>query len=589
MATLALAAAAGSFGAGQFAVMMVVAQIIDSQLIMPSLFPPDPIEGAKVDSIDIMSADEGAPVSECYGTFAKTGGQLIWTYKLQSQSHVSGSRKRGITTSYTYHIKCAVAVAYTPNNPLATIDQVQMDEKVVYRNINTTNTTVVSGAGMGVHNDSDGQRWVWFDPEVNPTIIADVYNVFEVGDVLHWGDAVSTTGLRFGTSANNDASDKILEKGFARVMYWSDDGEWNSRVYHSFRGFRMQKSKTDEYVKTNSGSSSDLPAITDEPSGLTFSVQAAGVAGSGWASGIQVGGEPVIYLGDQTADDPTMDDYHVISGDNSNLPAFKDMAYIVFNNLNLERWGQRVPNMSFVVSAHSDYRTVPSIMTQILTNGNIDSSEFDTSNVAATSVVGYTIKGATEIVKKIQPLMVAFNIVAQERGNKIYFHDRASVPSVTIPSGYETAYVGRPNDGVEVEETPYSQRVGEINLKFVNSDDDEFRTGQERIVFKNDGMRNDSFNKMTKLNMQLPVTMSRSTAKQIAARMLYSTHADVLSFKFNLPMTYLHIQENDKLNVTIGGKSYAMLIRKVDIGANGLIAVEATHEVAINTDWSDYA
>ena len=62
MATIAVMAfGAGTGGAG-YAIAMAVASIVDSTVIMPMLFPPDPIEGAKVDSIDIMSADEGAPV-----------------------------------------------------------------------------------------------------------------------------------------------------------------------------------------------------------------------------------------------------------------------------------------------------------------------------------------------------------------------------------------------------------------------------------------------------------------------------------------------------------------------------------------------
>jgi len=586
MATIAVMAfGAGTGGAG-YAIAMAVASIVDSTVIMPMLFPPDPIEGAKVDSIDIMSADEGAPVSECYGTYAKTGGQLIWTYKLQSNSTTTGSRKRGYTTTHTYFIKCAVAVAYTPNNALATIDQVQMDEKVVYRNVNTTPPTTVTESGFVTHVESDGTYWVGFG---TTDAIANVYNLFTVGDVVSWGDSSgSVTGDVFHVSANNDANDRIIDKGISTISYYTETDIDYSRRNKPFKSFRMQKSKSNEYVTTD-GTDSDGWEYIDRPSGVTYEVQVVGVAGAGWSSGIQTSGEPVIYLGDQTADDPTMDNYHTVSGDDSDLSAFKDMAYVVFNNLNIERWGQRIPNMTFVVSAHADYRTVPTVMSQILSNGNIDSTEFDTSNVASTAVIGYTIKGATELAKKLQPLMIAFNIVAQERGNKIYFHDRASVPAITVSSGYETAYVGKPNDGVEIEESPYSERVGEINLKFVNSDDDEFRGGQERIVFKNDGIKSDNFNKMTKLNMQLPVTMARSTAKQIAARMLYSTHTDVLSYRFNLPMTYLYIQENDKLNVTIGGKSHPMLVRKVDIGANGLIAVEAMQETAVDTNWSDYA
>ena len=88
--------------------------------------------------------------------------------------------------------------------------------------------------------------------------------------------------------------------------------------------------------------------------------------------------------------------------------------------------------------------------------------------------------------------------------------------------------------------------------------------------------------------MELPITMSRSTAKSVASRLLYSTHSDVLTFKFNLPLTYLHVQENDKLTITANGTEYKVLVKKVDIGANGLVGIEATHEVATDTDWSSY-
>ena len=583
MATLAVSALMTA-GSGSFAVAMAVASIVDSSLIMPSLFPPDPIEGNKIDSIDVMGADEGSPLPECYGTRAKTGGHLIWTHTLSSRTTTSGSRKRGITVNNEYYIDCAIAICYTPKNPLASVDQVQMDEKVIYRNSNTTVPTTVNETGMGAYVKNN-EHWIFFDSTVNSSIIADVYNTFEVGDVVTWGGG-GGAGNKFSNSANNDSNDVILNKGDVGVRYIFNDGSEDQPKYVYFKGFKMSKGKTNEFVETDvsvTGGTNE-----DYPSGLAGAVQLEGVAGSGWSIGMVVGGDRNDYmqfhLGDQTADDTTMDD-HIST---SELPAFKDIAYLSCKNLALRRWGQRIPNTTFIVSAHSDYRTVPTIISQILQNGNISTNDFDVSNCASTTVIGYTVKGATELIKKLQPLMLCFNIVAQERGNKIFFYDRASVPSITVNSGYESAYVGSATDGVEIEETPYSERIGEINLKFVDSDSNEYKGGQERIVFHNDGISDDNFQKLTKLNMELPITMSRSTAKSVASRLLYSTHSDVLTFKFNLPLTYLHVQENDKLTITANGTEYKVLVKKVDIGANGLVGIEATHEVATDTDWSSY-
>jgi hypothetical protein len=54
---------------------------IDSNFLIPALFPPDDIEGPRIGEISLQTQDEGAPMNFCIGPTCRTAGTVIWVGK----------------------------------------------------------------------------------------------------------------------------------------------------------------------------------------------------------------------------------------------------------------------------------------------------------------------------------------------------------------------------------------------------------------------------------------------------------------------------------------------------------------------------
>ena len=131
MATLVLGAAGaargGSIGGAVLGVSAAtiggfvgstVGSVVDSWIIS-SLAPTQRIEGARIDSLRITSATEGAVIPRLYGRM-RIGGNIIWAtdFREDTSTTTHGGGKTGggkvKTTEYLYYASFAVALCEGP-------------------------------------------------------------------------------------------------------------------------------------------------------------------------------------------------------------------------------------------------------------------------------------------------------------------------------------------------------------------------------------------------------------------------------------------------------------------------------------------
>jgi hypothetical protein len=571
MATIALAAASGfEAGTAGYALAAMLGSVIDNTLVFPSLFPADPIEGMRVGEVQIMGADEGTPAAKCYGAEAKVGGQIIWAGALQEVQTSNHSGKNTNRIEYTYYLDCAVVCCHTDGNALASIERVWADEKQVFVDPGVFNgITVTDEDGIGVYVENWSTYWIFFDETVNANVKANVYDLFSVGS------RVTYTG--FTNSGNNDTACEILEK--RKKTFWDKAGGYGYREHYAWR---VSKSKVDEFVLGNVGDNG--------PHGTTNLISFAEVVGNGWKTDIQQTGTPTIHLGDQTAAWSHM----ATTLGAANVPAFKDVAYIGFDSLALEDFGVRIPNFAFLVT-NTGQNTVSAVVDDILADTGLPTSVFDTTGISSQTVLGYTRRGPVETAKALQPIMVAFNLIAQERGTTMYWMDRSAAPSITILDAYLgfASGSGSTSGGVEIQEVPVNERLGEVVVDFIDSGDN-WQAGTERAnawttISSTPGLNSrQAQGRWTSRKVNLSnLTISGDTARSIAHRLLWSSWSDCLRFKFTLPPRYLAVQENDRLTFNANGVAYNAMVTRVDVGAHFVIEVEANLDVAVDQSY-DY-
>ena len=148
-----------------------------------------------------------------------------------------------------------------------------------------------------------------------------------------------------------------------------------------------------------------------------------------------------------------------------------------------------------------------------------------------------------------------------------------------------------PSGKIEVNQVPINEKYGEVSLTYVDSENEnKFTQGLERAMAYSQSSAGgrETSHRWTKLNVNLPITMTPNSAREIVHRLLWSSWSDDLTFEFTLPSRYLALQENDRITFTVGTTSYTAVISKVDVGANYMMNIEAQLDVSIEQDFSGW-
>ena len=144
MATLVLGAAGAAIGSSIGGAILgvsaatiggfigsTIGSVVDSWIIS-SLAPTQRIEGARLDTLRITSATEGAVIPRLYGRM-RMGGNIIWAtdFREETKTTTQGGGKGGgggkvKTTEYLYYASFAVALC---EGPITGIGRIWADGK----------------------------------------------------------------------------------------------------------------------------------------------------------------------------------------------------------------------------------------------------------------------------------------------------------------------------------------------------------------------------------------------------------------------------------------------------------------------------
>lgn len=138
MATIALGIVGNAIlpGVGGF-IGAAVGGLIDTYITLPLLFPTDPLQGPRLNDLQVTTATEGNPVKWAIGPKNRIGGTVIWMPPLKEVARTTGG-KGGVTpevTNYTYFASLAIGVVETrdlPGGKIKAIRKIWADTKVIY-------------------------------------------------------------------------------------------------------------------------------------------------------------------------------------------------------------------------------------------------------------------------------------------------------------------------------------------------------------------------------------------------------------------------------------------------------------------------
>lgn len=270
-------------------------------------------------------------------------------------------------------------------------------------------------------------------------------------------------------------------------------------------------------------------------------------------------------------EDQVPDDFITSIEGAGKVPAYRGLAYIVFRNINLTDYGNRIPSFSFVVEFQkNDIKTIIEEISQDA--GLTVDKDIDTDDLADMTIRGYARDGSKTYREQIEELRTAKLFDGAERFGKVVYFKRSFDNVIAVPAGeigaYESEHQEEPIETVSKHDL---QLPLKLSIKYISSNS-EYQTGQQTAYRRLSASK-------TEATLDTNVVMSDNEAKEAAELRLYEAWQARISHKFTLPMKYGFILPGDVLELKMpnGIGKQLVCVTQSNFGRPGLNVISAAN------------
>lgn len=250
-----------------------------------------------------------------------------------------------------------------------------------------------------------------------------------------------------------------------------------------------------------------------------------------------------------------------------NVPAFRGLAYIVFKNLDLSDYGNRLPNFSFEVE--TPLNNLAKIVESVSVDMGLQRDRFDATDLSSITVPGYRTGGDKSGREQIQALQQLFVFDAVEDAGKVVFkrHDFSNVYS--IPEEDLGVYESSPDtEPYSVGRDPDIELPQSLTLQYLSADND-YQQGTITSLRK----QSDSVSNVT---VDMQYVLPDSQAKGIADMLLYQTWLKRNTYEFTLGTKHAELKPGRIIEIPLTSSRKALaVVTKTSFGMPGMIKVSA--------------
>ncbi len=246
----------------------------------------------------------------------------------------------------------------------------------------------------------------------------------------------------------------------------------------------------------------------------------------------------------------------------ANVNAFRDLAYVVFDDLELAEYANRIPNLTFEVIAdvggNIALSSVVSDICKLARVPNFDASDLDQM------VGGYMIPGPMKSRLAIEELSQIYHFDVVEQENSLLFRKLNRTSDLTIISD-DLARSNNRSGSLEKITLTRQQEMDlprEIGLSFIDPDRD-YQTGLQRAKRLNvasDIVRQNAY----------PLVISSDEAKTISEVQLDLAWFGRETVSFILPPKFNDLVPGDIVTLTIGAGTQEYLLQETEISPQGV-------------------
>jgi hypothetical protein len=267
------------------------------------------------------------------------------------------------------------------------------------------------------------------------------------------------------------------------------------------------------------------------------------------------------------------------SGNTSN---YRGMASQGLVDCYVSAFGDQLPTNLEAILNIDPVLSWPQALESILQRGDLLNTQIDATQVTQKPFRGAFVRGAVPVATQLQPLLIAGQILGQDRNGVVHLLELDNADSVQIENGATLSDLGTRIGGqamafdkVQMDDKPESDMPTSIGIRFQDPDAG-FSVGYEHF-----GLRNpEGIDHVNEQQIDLSsMSLTRREARNLTTTMMRRAWVNRRTYRFTLPAAYLHVLENDLVTWTDdeGNNVVARIIQR-DIGQNFLINVTAVRE-----------
>ncbi|WP_321397409.1 phage tail protein [Emcibacter sp.] len=244
-----------------------------------------------------------------------------------------------------------------------------------------------------------------------------------------------------------------------------------------------------------------------------------------------------------------------------NVSAFRGLAYVMFENLELAEYANRIPNLTFEVIADEGGSIILSgLVTEICRLAGLKTVTADDLDQ---SVSGYVLSGQSrprDILEKLAELY-DFDLIEQNGG----LHCRKLGRDVEEEFGEDVLLRAKERAGNERLQISREQELSlprEISISYLDSGRD-YQAGLQR-AFRQTGRSELKEQKVA------PLVLTSAEAKKQAEALLENRWRRREKMQFTLPPGYFHLAPGDVLRLNRPTSGFRVMLLETEISTDGL-------------------
>lgn len=271
-----------------------------------------------------------------------------------------------------------------------------------------------------------------------------------------------------------------------------------------------------------------------------------------------------------------------------NVPAYRGVAYQGLDDFFATQFGDSLPySMEAIIDVDQSMDWGRAIQTIMVERCDLAASTVDVSGITQRPFLGAYLRGPVPAITAIQPILIAGQLMVQDRDGVLAFTEFANADEAQIENGATFSDFGTRLDGEAaaddkwtVEDMATEDLPTKIGIRHQDPDN-QYADGYQFFGLRNpEGVDHTNEQEIDLAQMVL----TRQEAANLAAVLLRRAWVNRRRYRFTLPASYIHLLESDLLTWTDDdGVQHVGRIIQRDIGSDfrvGIVAIAEDLELA---------